>query len=289
MPILRICVYSLVCLACVVPAFFAEPDRSLARQNPDPQTQEQIQARDAFDQGLQAFKNAQYGEAIQQFSHAKQLEPKLMDARLYLATTYGSQYIPGAPSEENRQKGEAAIAEFRELLEIQPGNITAIDGIGSLLFQMAGQPFDADKFAESKSFHRKHITLRPQDPEPYFWVGVIDWTLSFLADRELRAGFNQHARGDEQLGEADALPAGLREQYREEYGTVVGEGIESLKHAIGLRADYDDAMAYLSLLYRRKADAVAYESERAELTAVADEWLDKIREIKQKRMEPQPQ
>jgi hypothetical protein len=64
--------------------------------------------------------------------------------------------------------------------------------------------------------------------------------------------------------------------------------MESLKHAIELRADYDDAMAYLSLLCRRKADAVAYESERAELTAVADEWLDKIKEIKQKRMEPQP-
>src|SRR5580704_2229120 len=44
--------------------------------------------------------------------------------------------LPGAPSEENRQKSEAAIAEFRELLKIQPGNIAAIDAIGSLLFQM---------------------------------------------------------------------------------------------------------------------------------------------------------
>jgi tetratricopeptide (TPR) repeat protein len=268
--------------------FFAQPDQSLAQQSPDPQTQAQIQARDALNQDVQAFKNGQYEEAIQQFSRAKQLDPKFIDAWLYLATTYASQYIPGAPSERNRQEGETAIAEFRELLKIQQDNIAAIDGIGSLLFQMAGQSFDQDKFAESKSFHQKHITLRPQDPEPYFWVGVIDWTSSFRADRELRAEFNQHARGDERLGEADSLPAGLREQYRQEYGTVIGEGIESLKHAIELRADYDDAMAYLSLLYRRKADAVAYESERAELTALADEWLDKIKEIKQKRMEPQP-
>jgi hypothetical protein len=34
-------------------------------------------------------------------------------------------------------------------------------------------------------------------------------------------------------------------------GPVIGEGIASLKHAIELRADYDHAMAYLSLLYRR--------------------------------------
>jgi hypothetical protein len=54
------------------------------------------------------------------------------------------------------------------VLKNQGNNITAIDGIGSLLFQMAGPPFDAEKFAESKSFHRKHITLRPEDPEPYY-------------------------------------------------------------------------------------------------------------------------
>jgi hypothetical protein len=70
--------------------------------------------------------------------------PTLVNARLYLATTYASQYIPGGPSEENRQKGEAAIAEFRELLKIQPDNIAAIDGIGSLLFMMAGQQVDCD-------------------------------------------------------------------------------------------------------------------------------------------------
>ena len=289
MSIMRIFVSSFLCFASTVCFFFVQPHRRLVQPGQSYQTQEQIQAQDALHQGVESYKQGQYEEAIQYFSRAKDLDPKLIDARLYLATTYASQYVPGAPSEENRQKGEAAIAEFLELLKIQPGNITAIDGIGSLLFQMAGQPFDADKFAESKSFHRKHITLRPQDPEPYYWVGVIDWTLSFLADRELRAGFNQHARGDEQLGAADSLPASLREQYRQEYGTVIVEGIESLKHAIELRADYDDAMAYLSLLYRRKADAVAYESERAELTAVADEWLDKIKEIKQKRVAPQPQ
>ena len=287
--IMRIGVSSFLCFASTVCLFLVQPHRRLVQPGQSYQTQEQIQAQDALYQGVEAYKKGHYEEAIQQFSRAKQLDPQLIEARLYLATTYASQYIPGAPSEENQQKGEAAIAEFRELLKTQPGNLTAIDGIGSLLFQMAGQPFDADKFAESKSFHREHITLRLQDPEPYYWVAVIDWTLSFLADRELRAGFNQHARGDEQLGAADSLPASLREQYRQEYGAVIGEGIESLKHAIELRADYDDAMAYLNLLYRRKADALAYESERAELTAIADEWLDKLKEIKQKRLERQPQ
>jgi hypothetical protein len=51
-----------------------------------------------------ACKNGQYEEAIRQFSRAKQLDPNLIAARLYLVTTYASEYIPGAPSERNRQK-----------------------------------------------------------------------------------------------------------------------------------------------------------------------------------------
>ena len=66
------------------------------------------------------------------------------------------------------------------------------------------------------------------------------------------------------------------------------EGIEKLKKAIELRPDYDDAMAYLNLLYRRKADMVESADERASLLKQADDLVDKVKEIKQKRAE-QPQ
>jgi len=52
-----------------------------------------------------------------------------------------------------------------------------------------------------------------------------------------------------------------------------------------LRPDYDDAMAYLNLLYRRKADTVADLSERDALTQMADDLIDRIKEIKQRRAE----
>jgi len=65
-----------------------------------------------------------------------------MNARLYLATAYASQYIPGAPSEQNIRLGNQAVNEFKEVLAIDPNNLSAIDGIGSILFQMAGTPYD---------------------------------------------------------------------------------------------------------------------------------------------------
>lgn len=254
------------------------------QQETPPQTEERRQARQALNEGVQNFKNGQYDEAIVEFQRAKLLDPKLMNARLYLATAYASQYIPGAPSEANRELGRKAVEEFRGVLDIDPQNLSAIDGIGSIIFQMAGTPFDAKKFEESKSFHQKHIQIRPNDPESYYWVGVIDWTLSFRANKELRARYNE-AHVKHQIKDTEPLSPDVREEYVREYGSIIDEGVESLKRAIKLRPDYDDAMAFLNLLYRRKADAVADATERSDLLLMADYLVDRIKEIKQKEAE----
>ena len=71
----------------------------------------------------------------------------------------------------------------------------------------------------------------------------------------------------------------------EKYGALVDDGISSLKKATELNPDYDDAMTYLNLLYRRKADMVESSAERDSYTKMADDLLDKVKEIKQKRAE----
>ncbi len=246
-----------------------------------------LKARDLLNKGVAAFKNAQYDTAIEDFKKAKEFDPDLMNARLYLATAYASQYIPGAPSEQNMRLGTQAVNEFKEVLEKHPNDLSAIDGIGSIIFQMAGQPYDPKKFEESKAYHQRHIDLKPNDPEPYYWIGVIDWTLSFRANGELRAEYNKN-NIKKQVRETDPLPASARADYTAKYGRLVDEGIADLQKAIQLRPDYDDAMAYLNLLYRRKADMVESADERASLLKQADDLVDKVKEIKQKRAE-QPQ
>src|SRR5258708_11656165 len=150
-----------------------------------------VKARDLLNKGVTAFKNGQSDAAIEFFKQAKQADRDLMNAVLYLATAYASLYIPGAPSKENLSRGEQAVAEFKEVLEKDANNISAIDGIGSILFQMGGQPFDPKKFEESKTYHQRHIQLKPEDPEPYYWIGVIDWTLACRANGELRIEYNK--------------------------------------------------------------------------------------------------
>jgi tetratricopeptide (TPR) repeat protein len=246
-----------------------------------------LKARDLLNKGVANFKNGQYDKAVEDFKEARDLDEGLLNARLYLATAYASQYIPGAPSDENVQRGNAAINEFKGVLEKDPNNLSAIDGIGSILFQMSGQPFNPEKFQESKTYHLKHISLKPTDPEPYYWIGVIDWTLAFRANAELRTAYNKdHIK--KQLKESDAMPAAVRTDYVSKDGQLVDEGIANLQKAIQIKPDYDDAMAYLNLLYRRKADMVESADERASYQKKADDLVDQVKEIKQKRAE-QPQ
>jgi tetratricopeptide (TPR) repeat protein len=246
-----------------------------------------LKARDLLNKGVANFKNGQYDAAVEDFKQAKDLDPSLLNARLYLATAYASQYIPGAPSDENVKRGKAAIDEFKGVLEKDPNNLSAIDGIGSILFQMSGQPYNPEKFQESKSYHQKHIELKPTDPEPYYWIGVIDWTQAFRGNAEMRTDYNKE-HINKQVKESDPLPAAVRTQFIDKYGKLVDEGVASLQKAIQLRPDYDDAMAYLNLLYRRKADMAESAEERASYQKQADDLVEKVKEIKQKRAE-QPQ
>jgi hypothetical protein len=86
------------------------------------------------------------------------------------------------------------------------------------------------------------------------------------------------------------LPAAVRGEYIAKSAALTNDGIASLKKALEIKPDYDDAMAYLNLLYRRKADMVESSDERASFQKQADDLLDKIKEIKQKRSEqPAPQ
>jgi tetratricopeptide (TPR) repeat protein len=247
-----------------------------------------LKARDLLNKGVTAFKNGQSDAAIEDFKQAKEADADLLNARLYLATAYASLYIPGAPSQENMARGNQAVAEFKEVLDKDPNNIPAIDGIGSILFQMGGQPFDPKKFEESKSYHQKHIQLKPEDPEPYYWIGVIDWTLAFRGNGEMRLDYNKN-NIRKQVKDTDPLPTAVRSEYASKYGPLIDEGITDLQKAISIKPDYDDAMAYLNLLYRRKADMVESKEEREALLKQADDLVDKVKEIKQKRSEqPQP-
>ncbi len=242
-----------------------------------------LAARDKLNKGVHAYKAGNTEGAVELFKEAKQLDPNLLNARLYLATAYASQYIPGAPSEENTRNGQQAIAEFKEVLQADPNNLSAIDGLGSILSNMAGNPFKRELFEESKGYHQKHIQLSPNDPDPYYWMGFINWTIAYRNNDELRADYNRDARRP--IKADQPLPENLREQFAQNNAQLIEEGIENLNKAVNLKPDYASAFAYLNLLYRQKADLTGSDAERDQLLAQADRYVEQYKDIKQKELE----
>src|ERR1035438_4604969 len=54
-----------------------------------------LKSRDQLNKGIESFRNAQYPDAVEHFKTAVQLDPSYATARMYLATSYMQQYIPG--------------------------------------------------------------------------------------------------------------------------------------------------------------------------------------------------
>jgi tetratricopeptide (TPR) repeat protein len=244
---------------------------------------DKLKARDKLNKGVQAYKDAQFDLAVEDFKEAKALDPKLMNARVYLATAYASQYIPGAPSQDNLNYANQAIAEFKDVLSVEPNNLSAIDGIGSLLWGMGSNPYNEQTLEDAKQYHLKHITVDPADPASYYWVEVIDWAIAYHADRLIREDYN-NKNVRKPLKDSDPLPDKLATQYAQKYGSLVDEGIKYANDAMDRKPEYDDAMAYLNLLYRSKADMETSKDARDADLKQADDLVHKVQIIKQQRM-----
>jgi tetratricopeptide (TPR) repeat protein len=221
-----------------------------------------LMARDQLNKGVAAYKNAKYEQAINNFKRAVELDDSLQNAKLYLATAYAQQYIPGVDSPENLQNANAAIEQYKAVLQHDEKNVNSIKGIAYLYLQMK-------KFEDAKTYYRKAIELDPNDPEAYYSVGVIDWTEAYQPRMEERAKLG--LKPDEALKDKK-ICASLRDAHQ----ATIQDGVDSLDKALQLRKDYSDAMAYMNLLYREKADRECDQPEqRAADLKTADEWVDK--------------
>ncbi len=228
---------------------------------------DKLKARDQLNKGVQSYKNARYEEAIDHFQNAISLDPGLLNARLYLATAYTQQYIPGADTPDNNRMAQQAIDAYKAVLDRDPKNVTSVKGIGYLYMNLK-------KFDEAKQYYRQASELDPNDPEPYYTIGVIDWTQAYQPRMEARAKLG--LRPTEPLNGKDKDQRQACEDLKQKDSPVIQDAMDNLNKALQLRPDYDDAMAYMNLMYRERADLDC--SDPAARTAdlkTADEWVDK--------------
>jgi len=113
---------------------------------------------------------------------------------------------------------------------------------------------------------------------------VIDWTACYQPRMEERAKLGM--KPEEHLSAKNKDQKKVCEDLKVKNGPTIQEGIDSLSKAIQLRPDYDDAMAYMNLMYRERADVECDdEAARASDLKEADDWVDKTLATKKAKAE----
>ena len=231
---------------------------------------DRLKARDHLNKGVNAYRNAQFQPAIMHFKEAVRLDPTLLNARLYLATAYAQQYVPGGDSEDNKKVAQQAIDAFQDVLKMDPSNITAIASIAQIYYNMT-------KFDLAKEYQQRRLKIEPNNPEPYYWIGVLDWAVCFPRAQTLRKDNNIDMPKDP-VKHPDVLPVipeKLRKQLAEQNGPLVTDGLDALKKAVELKPNDDSAMVYLNLMYRQKAEIDPDDETRQADLKSAEDWVTK--------------
>ena len=225
-------------------------------------------SRDLVNRGVAAFKSGRYAEAVAEFQKAVDADPSFATARLYLATALMQQYVPGAASPENEALWQRADGEFRRVLDLDPHNKTAMASIASL-------NLNAKKWDEARNWYKSVISADPKDAQAYYSLGFIVWA----------QWYPEYAQARTAAGLAQATPGPIpdpaaRAALRAKWWPALDDGIWNLNQALALAPQYADAMAYLNLLIRERADLRDTPEECRRDVAEADQWVQRALEAK---------
>lgn len=234
---------------------------------------DKLKSRDHINQGIAAFKNAKFSDAVEHFKQAAALDPTNNNAVVYMATSYFAQWIPGAESPENKEYADRAKEGFLKALEADPNDKTVLKYLGAMAYsQAASLPQDQKlaKFDEAEQWYKKLIAVDPTDKEAYYTLAVIDYYR--FHPTLMLAKVDLHMRPEEMGLLKDKK---VREGLTVKYSSTLDDGIANANKALDIDKEYDDAMVYLELLIRDKATLLDNKEEYDKQEKIADTWLDK--------------
>jgi tetratricopeptide (TPR) repeat protein len=237
-----------------------------------------LKSRDEMNRGVQAYKNAKYVDAVNHFKSAVELDPTNQNAQLYLATSYMTQWVPGADSPENNRAQKAAKQEFLKVLDKDPQNKIALASLASMSYSQAGFGSPEQKseaLGEAKKWNMKRVEVDPNDAEAYYSLGVIAWAEAYPNIQTERVKLNMKPDDSGPIKNDK-----VKTELKEKYGKAIDDGLSSLQKAIDIDKENDDAMTYLNLLLRKKADLEDTADEAKADVAKAEEWANKSLDIK---------
>jgi tetratricopeptide (TPR) repeat protein len=239
-----------------------------------------LKARDNLNKGVNSFKAGQYTAAADAFKTAIDLDPDLPSARLYLATAYMTQYVPGSEAPDNKRNADSALQQFQTALNSNlddKNKLLAMQSLANLYYNMKDLP-------KAEEWHKKVIQADPKNKEAYYSLGVIAWTEFVPSWREARSEQNLRPEDPGPLKDPKTKKdPDIKADLKAKYWQKLTDGIEDEKKALEIDPDYENAMAYMNLLIRYRADLDDTKEQYQADAKQADDWVQKALETTKKK------
>ena len=178
------------------------------------------------------------------------------------------QYVPGAESAENAAFARNASEEFLKVLTLDPNNKVTIASLASL-------ELNQKHWDEAERWYQRLLAVDPASVDAYYSLGFVAWSRWYPAYSQARSSVGMRPE------DPGPIPnAAVRQDLRARYGNVLETGIANLQKTLELNPRYSDAMAYLNLIVRERADLRDTTEEYRQDIAEADQWMQRAVEAR---------
>ena len=244
---------------------------------------QKIQARMAIKDANAAYEKEDYAKALAGYKSARAIDSSFDDLDRMIGYSEIGLYIPENKSPENEAHADAAIAELTGYLKKRPEDRIARDALINMYL-------NANRTSQAIDYFRQYLVTHQNDLEAVKSIATL---------YAKQGNFNESLNWYQKITLIDARnpesfyiygvvcyekvsknpPADVKEKI-----DIIEKGKQALQHAIDMKPDYFEAMAYLNLLWRQQAltetDPVKAQQDIATADAIRNKTMEIIKQKK---------
>jgi tetratricopeptide (TPR) repeat protein len=241
-----------------------------------------IRARTAIKDANAAYEKEDYATALKGYTMARDIDPSFPDLDRMIGYSEIGLYIPEDKSAANEGHADRAIAELSGYLKKRPDDRIARDALINMYL-------NANRTSQAIDYFRNYLQEHPADLEAVKSIATL---------YAKQGDFNQSLNWYQKITLLDAKnpesfyifgvvcyekvaknpPADINEKR-----SIIDKGKSALQHAVDMKPDYFEAMAYLNLLWRQQALTETDPVKAQQDIATADQIRGKTMEIINKK------
>jgi len=242
-----------------------------------------IEARMEIKQANEAYQKEDYATALTHYQRAKNIDPSFPELERMIGYSQIGLYVPDDKTPQNEAHADAAIAQLSAYLKKKPDDRIARDALINMYL-------NANRTSQAIDYFRNYLAEHPADLEAvksiatlYAKQGDFNQSLNWYQKITLLDAKNPESFyifGVVCYEKVAKNPPADAAQKRD----IIEKGKAALQHAIDMKPDYFEAMAYLNLLWRQQAltetDPVQAQKDIAEADRIRGKTMEIINKKK---------